>query len=237
MVIFAALVNLFVAPMIVLVSPLVLSFSSLSAVALTSGAAGAGAIAAGLAMTVWGGPRWRRMLGTRVVLGVLAVCSVLTGLRPDLALVVVGILGIGFCLGVMEGIFMTIVAAKLPQRMQGRMIAVITIIATVALPFAFGVVAPYGPPLLEHLITAHGAVGTIARAVGGTGAHRGIGLMYVCCGLGLGLVAFGAGRIRNLARFDAEVPDALPDDVLGINALRSKEHAGEPGSRAEAVSR
>jgi len=25
--------------------------------------------------------------------------------------------------------------------------------------------------------------------------------------------------------------------VLGINALRSKEHAGEPGSRAEAVSR
>jgi MFS family permease len=237
MVIFAALVNLFVAPMIVLVPPLVLSFSSLSAVALTSGAAGVGAIAAGLAMTVWGGPRWRRMLGTRVVLGMLAACSVLAGLRPDLALVVVGILGVGFCLGVMEGIYMTIVQAKLPQRIQGRMIAVITIIATVALPFAFGVAAPYGPPLLEHLVTAHGAAGTIARAVGGTGAHRGIGLMYICCGLALALVALGAGRIRHLARFDAEVPDALPDDLLGINALQGDDRAGEPGSLTEAASR
>jgi amino acid adenylation domain-containing protein len=222
MVIFAALVNLFVAPMIVLVSPLVLSFSSLPAVALTSGAAGAGAIAAGLAMTIWGGPRWRRMLGTRVVLGALAVCSVLTGLRPDLALVVAGILGIGCCLGVMEGIFMTIVQTKLPQRIQGRMIAVITIIATVALPFAFGVAAPYGPPLLNHLVTARGAIGAITRAAGGTGADRGIGLMYICCGLALAAVAIGAGRIRRLARFDAEVPDALPDDVLGINALQGR---------------
>jgi len=237
MVIFAALVNLFVAPMIVLVSPLVLSFSSLSAVALTAGAAGAGAIAAGLAMTIWGGPRWRRMMGTRVALGALAVCSVLTGLRPELALVVAGILGIGFCLGLMEGIYMTIVQTKLPQRIQGRMIAVITIIATVALPFAFGVAAPYGPPLLDHLVTAHGAAGTVARALAGTGTHRGIGLMYICCGLALALVALAAGWSRRLARFDAEVPDALPDDVLGIDALHRRDRAGEPASLTEAVSR
>jgi hypothetical protein len=132
----------------------------------------------------------------------------------------IGFVGISFCLGMMNGIVLTIVQTKLPQRLQGRMNAVLTMIATVTLPIGFGVVAPYGPGLLRPLVTAHGTAGAIIHAVIGTGSNRGIGLLYVCCGLALALIALGAGWIRRLARFDTEVPDALPDDLLGIETLR-----------------
>jgi hypothetical protein len=75
--------------------------------------------------------------------------------------------------------------------------------------------------LLTPLVTSHGTVGVVIRAVVGTGRDRGIGLLYVCCGLILAALALGAGRVsRRLASFDTAVPDALPDDLLGIEALR-----------------
>jgi len=214
MVAFAAVVNLFLAPLIVLIPPLVLSFAPLAAVAVTSGAAGLGVVAAGLTMAVWGGPRRRRMLGTQVTLVALAVFAVLAGLQPNLILVAVAVFGLAFCLAMMNGIFMTIVQTKLPQRIQGRMIAVITIVATVAIPVAYGVIAPYGPHVLAQI----------------SGTHRGIGLLYLCCGLALALVAAGSGWIGRLARFDAEVPDAEPDDLVGI-AILSGQTVPEPVRR------
>jgi hypothetical protein len=51
----------------------------------------------------------------------------------------------------MNGIVLTIVQTKLPPRLQGRMTAVLTMIATVTLPVGFGVVTPYGPRLLNPL--------------------------------------------------------------------------------------
>jgi hypothetical protein len=184
-------------------------------------------------MSIWGGPRWRRMLGARVCTAGLALFAVLTGLRPDLLLVGTGLLGLSFCLAAMNGIFMTIVQAKLPQRLQGRMIAVLTIIAAVSLPFGFGVVAPYGPQLLNRLVTAHGSAGAIIGVVVGTGSHRSIGLLYICCGLALALLALGAGRVSRLARFDVEVPDALADDLLGIEVLRKDRGPDAGGHEAD----
>jgi hypothetical protein len=56
--------------------------------------------------------------------------------------------------------------------------------------------------------------------------------MYLACGLILGGIALLSGRARSIARFDAEVPDALPDDLLGIEALRRPSAADQ-----EAVTR
>jgi hypothetical protein len=215
----------FLAPVFVLMPPLVLSFTGLPKVAVVSGAAGVGLVAAGLTMAAWGGPPRRRMLGVRIALAALALFSVLAGIRPNLPLVAAGIFGVSFFLGIMEGISMTIVQAKLPQRLQGRMFAVITMIALITVPLAYGVAAPFGPPLLDSLTAAHGITGAIVHAIVGTGHHRSIGLLYVGCGLALALISLGTGRVRALARFDAEVPDALPDDLLGIEQLS---HHREP---------
>ena len=66
-----------------------------------------------------------------------------------------------------------------------------------------------------------GALASTAGAVIGTGPGRGIGLMYVLFGLAIVAVALIGLRVPVLARFDRDVPDAVADDLVGLQALRS----------------
>jgi amino acid adenylation domain-containing protein len=227
------LLNLCVAPAVVLSAPLVLSISSLPAVAAIAAAGGIGAVVGGLTMSVWGGPRFQRMRGVRVLVPVLAFFVALTGFRPELVLVGIGMLGVNFCLGLINGIVLTINQTKVPQRLQGRFFALSVLIVSLALPVAFGVVAPYGPRVLRPLTFAHGVVGDIVRATTGSGHGRPIALVYIFCAIGLVLLAAGTARIHRLTRFDIEMEDAIADDLLGIQAIRD---AGVPGpARKEKV--
>ena len=153
---------------------------------------------------------------------VLALFAVLTGLRPNLALIMLGAFGMAFSLGLANGIVMTIIQTKIPQRLQGRVIAINLTIAAATVPIAFAVITPYVTRVLNPVVTASGPLGEAVRAVVGTGPGRAIGLFYVLCGLALALLVLGAGRTRGLARFDVAVPNALPDDLLGIAAIRSE---------------
>jgi MFS family permease len=225
LVLFSAAINFFLAPLLVLISPLVLSFSTLPAVAPIAAAAGIGAIAADLAMVAWGGPAQRRLYGIRVILAVMGLSAILTGLRPSLPLIATGVFLTIFCLELINGIFLTIVQTKLPQRIQGRMIAVLTMIATISVPFALTIVMPIGPRLLNPLTTASGPFGTIIRAIAGTGHDRGIALVCITCGLAIALLTLAAGRSSRIARFDTDVLDAIPDDILGLQVLRHRDQS------------
>jgi MFS family permease len=228
MLIFFAASNLLLTPFFILLSPLVLSFSHLPEVATATAAAGAGVLLAGLAMGLWGGPGRRRMAGVCTSELVLALFAVLTGLRPNLALILIGTVGMAFSLGVANGIVMTIVQTKVPQRLQGRVFAINLTIGAGTVPLAYAVLAPYGTRLLGPVVTAGGPLGDGVRVIVGTGPGRAIGLFYVVCGLALALLVLGARRTRVLARFDDAVPDALADDLLGIAAIRS----GHPATTA-----
>ena len=119
-----AVSNLLLTPFFILISPLVLSFAHLPEVAVATAAAGTGGLLSGLAMSVWGGPRRRRMAGVCGCELVLALFAVLTGLRPDLALIMLGAFGMAFSLGLANGIVMTIIQTKVPQRLQGRIFSI-----------------------------------------------------------------------------------------------------------------
>ena len=124
-----------------------------------------------------------------------------------------------FCLTLLNGIYATIVQVKVPQRFHGRVFALNTLIAWSTLPLGFGLVAPYGSALLEPLLADGGPLAGTLGAVIGTGPGRGIGLLYLLCGLGVALLVLAGTRIRTLTRFDDEVPDAKPDDLIGIEQL------------------
>jgi hypothetical protein len=66
-------------------------------------------------------------------------------------------------------------------------------------------------------------------AVIGVGPGRGIGLLYVVLGLCIALTAVVSLRTRVLSRFDDEVPDAPPDDLLGIEARLARTGADRHG--------
>ncbi|MET7343994.1 amino acid adenylation domain-containing protein [Streptomyces sp. NPDC087866] len=224
---FAAL-NLFLSPLFLLVTPLVLSFDTLDGAAAVATAGGAGAVAGGLIMGVWGGPRRHRVRGMLALAGVFALAGAVTGLRADLWVIGAGAFGMSCAIALVNGVYSTIVQVKVPQRFHGRVFALNTMVAWSTLPIGHGLVAPLGARLFDPLLTADGPLaGSVGRLIG-TGPGRGIGLMYLlCCLVMLALVAL-ALRLPVLARFDLDVPDAEPDDLIGLRERAAALAASAP---------
>jgi hypothetical protein len=218
---FFAVMNVFLAPLMLMFGPLVLSFGTLADVGRISALAGAGVVAGGLAMMTWGGPRHRRLRGVLLCTVALGCCSLIAGLRPDLGVIAIGVCGMTAWLTLLNGIYTTIVQVKVPQRFHGRVFAIQTLIAWSTLPIGYGLVAPNVVSLLNRLMAKGGGLASTAGALIGTGPGRGIGLMYVLFGLAIVAVALIGLRVPALARFDRDVPDAVADDLVGLQALRS----------------
>ncbi|MCX4750207.1 amino acid adenylation domain-containing protein [Kitasatospora sp. NBC_01287] len=222
MLVFFAVLNVFLSPLFLLTTPLVLSFDKLAATGWVAMGGGLGATVGGLTLLVWGGPRRHRLRGVLLATLALACAAALTGLRASLPVVAFGAFGMAAGLALVNGIYATIIQTKIPQRFHGRVIAVNTMVAWSTLPIGFAVVAPFGPKLLQPLVERHGALaGTVGRVIG-TGAGRGIGLLYLCFGLAMALLALVCLRVPVLARFDREVPDAPADDLVGLETLNAR---------------
>jgi amino acid adenylation domain-containing protein len=219
---YMGLLNVFLSALILLIFPLVLSFGSLSTLGTVSFIGGAGAALGGLAMALWGGPRQRRMYGMLVSGALLGAFGMVAGLRPNMAVAAAGLAGLFFWLALVNGIYVTIVQVKVPQRYHGRVFALNQMIAWSTIPLGLVVVAPLATRLFEPLLAPGGALsGSVGRVIG-VGPGRGIGLAYLVLGLVIVLLVLALTRTRVLSRFDTEVPDALPDDVIGLEALAAR---------------
>jgi hypothetical protein len=108
------------------------------------------------------------------------------------------------------------------QRFHGRVFAVNQMIAWSTLPFGFGVLAPLSAAAFGPLLTPHGALaGTVGRVIG-VGPGRGIALVYIVVAVAIAVLTLAGLRTRVLSGFDSDVPDALPDDLVGLEALRAR---------------
>ncbi|WP_449064536.1 MFS transporter [Planomonospora algeriensis] len=217
-----AVLNVMLAALLLSISPLVLSFAPLSTAGQISFAGGVGATLGGLVVALWGGPRRRRMRGVLLGTLLLGFFAVVTGLHASPLVVGAGAFGLWCSLSIVNGVFMTIVHVKVPQRFHGRVMAVNQMISWSTLPLGMAVVAPLGERLLEPLLAPGGALASSVGAVIGVGEGRGIAFMYVVLGLGIVLHVLVSMRTPVLARFDDEVPEAVPDDLVGAQALRER---------------
>ncbi|MEH0982521.1 non-ribosomal peptide synthetase/MFS transporter [Micromonospora sp. CPCC 205556] len=210
-----ALGNVFLAPALVLATPLVLSFGTVTQVAQVAVAQALGAIAGGTLMTVWGGPRRHRMIG--VLIGNLgtAVGCALVGVRPSIVVVTVGLFLMTMAMATAQDIYATIVQVKVPQRYHGRVFALNQTISWSTLPVGFALLAPMATVWFEPMLAPGGTLAGSVGAVIGVGPGRGIGFAYLVFGSVLALITGGGFLIRALRRFDTEVPDSLPDDLIG----------------------
>ncbi|ACZ85191.1 non-ribosomal peptide synthetase/MFS transporter [Streptosporangium roseum] len=222
MLFFFAVLNIFLSPLFLLISPLVLGFATLQDVGRISFAGGLGVFLGGLTMTVWGGPRRQRLRGVMLSTVVLAVFCLITGLQQNLLVIAIGAFGMSFWLTMLNGVYATIIQVKVPQRFHGRVIALNTLIAWSTLPIGFGLVAPYGSAAFEPLLLPGGPLADTVGLVLGTGEGRGVGLMYVLFAIAIAVTALVAMRTRTLSRFDVDVPDALPDDLVGFQTLQRR---------------
>ncbi|GAA0367580.1 hypothetical protein GCM10009541_07490 [Micromonospora gifhornensis] len=219
---FFAALNLFLFPVLFLLSPLVLGFADLDEVAQVALTGGIGAATGGLVMLVWGGPRHRRMRA--VLLGTLgiAVAAMLTGLRPNLALIAAGAFGMYASLAIVNGVYATIIQTKVPPRVHGRVFALNQMVAQSTLPLGWGLIAPAAARITEPMLLADGVLAGTVGVVLGVGPGRGHGLLYVLFGLCIAITALVALVTPVLARFDDQVPDAPPDDLVGIEERQAR---------------
>ena len=125
-----------------------------------------------------------------------------------------------------NGVVMTIIQTKVPARLQGRVFAINTMVSTASAPLGFGVLAPQGTALMEWLMANVPGVEPAVHAVLGDGPGRAIAMVYVVCGVVVLALVISTRRWNALVRFDDEVPDARPDDLIGLEQSRARRGGG-----------
>jgi Condensation domain len=105
----------------------------------------------------------------------------------------------------------------------------VSVIAWSTLPLGFLVLAPLASRAFEPLLAPGGALAGPVGQVIGVGSGRGIGLVYIVVGLAIAALTASGLRIPRLGRFDADVPDAAPDDLVGLQTLKQR-HSVATGS-------
>jgi hypothetical protein len=72
------------------------------------------------------------------------------------------------------------------------------------------------------MLAPRGALASSVGAVIGVGPGRGVSFAFVVFGFTLILVTVGGALTRRLRRFDLDVPDALPDDLVGAEERKRR---------------
>lgn len=207
---FFALVNFLLNGATVLTGPLVLSFSTPTALGAIQAAVGLGMLAGSVAMSAWGGPR-RRIWGVLGFIGLMAVGLAFIGLWASPWTVAVGLILMVLGAPIASGCSQAIFQAKVAAEVQGRVFAVRSMISRSMMPLATLLAGPLADRVFEPLLRPGGPLAeTVIGGWLGVGAGRGMGLMFILAGaLLLAATALAALNPR-LRAIETELPDAAP---------------------------
>jgi amino acid adenylation domain-containing protein len=213
--------NLLYAAPVLLAPPLVLAFGSTADVGRVAFAEGIGGLVGGLIVSVWGGPRRRRMIGNLLVIAASGIFVAITGIQANMTIIMIGVFGTGLFLAIANGIYVTVIQVKMPQRYHGRVLALNQTLTWSTLPFGFLLLVP-ASGLLEPLMAPDGRLANSLGPIIGTGPGRGLGLAFVLFGVLMTVNALFGLTVRRLRRLDLEVADSLPDDLIGAQVLAAR---------------
>jgi len=200
----------------VLLIPLLLSVAAETAAGTVVSLSAVGLVAGSLAMAMWGGPA-DRLRGLLVALAAMGTGFAVAGVSPGLGWILGGIMLIHLAHPVAGSLSQAIWQSKVPVEIQGRVFAVRQVLSIAAAPVAYLLAGRLADDVFEPFMSGGSGLARLAANVVGSGAGRGIGLMFVILGalvLGAVVVAWNAAAIRTL---DVAVPDIAPD-ALAVHA-------------------
>ena len=213
--IFLATVNFMWGMVGALITPMILGFTSSHMLGVIISVAGAGMLVGSLAMSIWGGPK-RRIYGVLNFELLSGVCFMLIGLRPAFWSVMLGVFGAHATIAIIYGSNQAIWQSKVAPDVQGRVFATQQMIARAATPLAFLLAGPLAERFFEPLLTASGPLAAGVGGIIGTGAGRGIGLLFILMGVAKIVVSLGAYLNPSIRYVEDELPDVV---VEGSGAL------------------
>lgn len=173
----------------VLVTPMVLGFTSPGGLGLALTVAGSGMIAGSLVMSAWGGPR-RRLRGLLIFELISALAFVLMGLRPNLALVAAAAFIAHWTLAFVSSLNEALWQAQAPAEMRGRVLALKQAVMKGAVLLAYLLAGALADRVLNPLLMPGGPLVEALGPVFGAGPGRGIALLFVLIGAAKALAAY-----------------------------------------------
>jgi len=222
----------------VVIAPMVLARTGSDQLALASvySAMGAGGVAGGLALSLWGGPR-RRIHGVLLGMAAYGLLGTLPlGLGQALPWWMAAAFAGAFIIPILNGSNQAIWQAKVPPDVQGRVFAARRFIAQGTAPLAMLAVGPLADRVMEPALQPGGALADAFGPLVGVGPGAGMGLMLVVAGAVTGVIGL-AGYLRPLVRdVEARLPDharvsagaPAASDAGAAPAARAAPNAGDP---------
>lgn len=229
MLLYFAGVNFFANLCAVMIGPLVLSFGAATNLGVAQSVMGLGMLGGSLLMSVWGGPKKKKINAVIGFIFLSAFGFLVAGFKPALGYVSAGVFILMFFIPFASGPSSAIFAAKIAPDVQGRVFATRSMVAQSMMPLAFilsGILADkvFIPLLMVDGVLANTFVGDWL----GVGPGRGIGLMMICSGLlmlVISAIAYANPHIRNV---ETEIPDAIPDEDQSAPATDVEERQSSP---------
>jgi MFS transporter, DHA3 family, macrolide efflux protein len=210
----------------VLLTPLILSFSTPMELGYVNSAGAAGILVGGLTMSIWGGPR-RRVMGILAVLALQSLILFLGGVQPSIPLIAAATFCFMLTLPIAVACNQAILQTKVAAGVQGRVFAVSGMISACSIPLATLAAGPLADRVFGPLLAPGGALaGTVVGRLVGVGDGRGVGLMLICLGALVFLTLGLASLNPRLRRLETEIPDAVQSEADVPPPARSEPSLG-----------
>lgn len=198
--------NFFLGVVSVLITPLVLSFTSPTVLGTILSIGGIGMVVGSLVMGTWrvGQYRINRVFGFMLLWG---LCILVGGLRPSAPLLATTTFFFFLSLPPINGSTVVIFQKKVPVAIQGRVFALNSVLAGASLSLGYVIAGPLADRIFEPLMATNGPLaGSIGQIIG-VGLGRGIALLFIIIGVFTMLTTVVAYQYPSLRFVELELPD------------------------------
>lgn len=192
----------------ILLTPLVLTFTSSGQLGLILTIGGVGMVSASIAVTVWGTPK-RRVRAMLLLSLVLAVATVFGASRPVVAVVAVAAFVFLAALAVLNTTHVSIWQEKVDPRLHGRVVALVNMGAAVPQLLAYAASGVLVDRVFNPLVGRDDVKVPALVPLLGDGPGRGTALLLMCAGLLIAVNAVVAAANPRLRRLEDELPDVV----------------------------
>ncbi len=208
MLIFFAIGNFVLGMASILITPMLLAFTSAAVLGNVLSIGGSGMLIGTIVMSVWGGPK-SRMYGMFYFGLLQGIFIIFIGLRPLIPLITLACFSVFFTIPIINGCSQAIWQTKVPKEMQGRVFATRRMVSWLSFPLAYVLAGPLADYVFEPLLTVNSPLANNVGKIIGVGAGRGIGLLFVMLGT-LTFIAVGCSYFyKSLRLIEKELPDVV----------------------------
>lgn len=206
--IFFAIGNFVLGMASILITPMLLAFTSAAVLGNVLSIGGSGMLIGTIVMSVWGGPK-SRMHGMFYFGLLQGIFIIFIGLRPLIPLITLACFSVFFTIPIINGCSQAIWQTKVPKEMQGRVFATRRMVSWLSFPLAYVLAGPLADYVFEPLLAVNSPLANNVGKVIGVGAGRGIGLLFVMLGM-LTFIAVACSYFYKSLRFiEQELPDVV----------------------------